>query len=203
MTVGVRLALGFALVIAMLVASMAMSINRLQSLGSSVEEFAQSRVPKLALSGKVVETLLQSARQMRNVLILDAEAQIKRDIADVERNDGVVKDMLDQVEKLVASDTERSLFQSISAARTAYDPWRKFLDLAKGTIRPPARDARRAGDAQDKAHGAASTFIEYQVPRARPVAQAREPAPRANHPVGAPLIAAAIGVAAADHPLHH
>jgi hypothetical protein len=45
MTVGVRLALGFALVIAMLVASMAMSINRLQSLGSSVEEFAQSRVP--------------------------------------------------------------------------------------------------------------------------------------------------------------
>jgi methyl-accepting chemotaxis protein len=165
MTVGVRLALGFALVIAMLVASMAMSIDRLQSLGSKVEEFAQSRVPKLAVSGKVVETLLQSARQMRNVLILDAEQQIRSDIADVERNEGVVKEMLAQVEKLIAGDTERSLFQGILSARTAYEPLEKeFLVLAKKGDYSTAKDKLLGGlkDAQDKYIGAVSSFIEYQ-----------------------------------------
>jgi methyl-accepting chemotaxis protein len=202
MTVGMRLALGFALVIAMLVASMAISINRLQSLGSSVEEFAQSRVPKLAVSGKVVETLLQSARQMRNVLILDAEAQVRSNIADVERNEGVVKEMLGQIEKLVAGDTERSLFQDILAARAAYDPLeKKFLVLAKKGDYSSAKDELLGGlkGAQDKYIGAVSSFIGYQGAQADSEAQqAQESLHQARIVLSAlTLIAAVIAALAA------
>src|SRR6185503_18255809 len=68
MTVRARLVLGFSLVIALLVASMAMGIAQLHVLGSGIDGLAQERLPKLSLSGKVVETLLQGARHMRNAL---------------------------------------------------------------------------------------------------------------------------------------
>ena len=127
LTIGARLSLGFALIISLLVVSMAISIYRLQAM----DEFTQTRVPKLAAGGKIVETLLQSARQMRNVLILDHEEQIKSELADVHRNTELAKEMLDQVEKLLNDDTERNIFQDMTAARKAYEPLeQKYLDFA-------------------------------------------------------------------------
>ena len=166
MTVGVRLGLGFALVILLLAASMTISINRLQSLGASVEDFAQGRVPKLVQSGKVVETLLQNARLMRNVLILDEEEKIKSAIADVSRNELTVKEAIDPLEKLISGETERNLFQDVVAARAEYDPLEdKFLALAKKGDYSGAKD-EMLGElraAQEKYIGAVSAFIEYQA----------------------------------------
>jgi hypothetical protein len=108
--------------------------------------------------------MLQSARQMRNVLILDAEQQIQSDIADVERNDGVVKEMLDQVEKLVAGDTERSLFQGILGARHVRSAGEEVSRPREEGDYSTAKDEMLGAlkGAQDKYVGAVSAFIEYQ-----------------------------------------
>ena len=166
MTVAGRLALGFGLVIALLLASMAMSVTRLHSLGGNVAEFAGSRVPKLALGGKVVETLLQSSRQMRNVLILDHEEEIRSEIADVARNTEQARELLAQIEKLVSGEAEQNFLKEITGARTAYEPLEeKFLGLARKGDYATAKDEMLGGlrKAQDAYIGSVNGFIEYQT----------------------------------------
>ncbi|QJR14016.1 methyl-accepting chemotaxis protein [Usitatibacter palustris] len=165
MTVMARLALGFGLVIALFMASMAVSIHQMYRLGSSIEDFAQSRVPKLSLSGKVVEHLLQTARQMRNVLILDAETEIVSEIADVARNTEQVHELLAQIGKLVSADTERNLMKEIDAARVKYEPLeQKFVAAAKKADYATAKDQMlsEVRPAQDAYINAVNSFIEYQ-----------------------------------------
>jgi methyl-accepting chemotaxis protein len=165
MSVATRLGLGFALVIGLLIACVATSIQQLHGLGARVEDFAQVRVPKLSLGGKVVESLLQSARQMRNVLVLDAEAEISSEIADVARNTDQVHEHLAQIKGLASGDTERNLLGAIEEARAKYDPLeQKFLAMAKKGDYSAAKDEmlgelRRA---QDRYIGAVNAFIEYQ-----------------------------------------
>jgi hypothetical protein len=166
MTVGVRLGLGFALVILLLAASMTISINRLQSLGASVEDFAQGGFRSWSRAARSSRRCCKNARLMRNVLILDEEEKIKSAIADVSRNELTVKEALDPLEKLISGETERNLFQDVVAARAEYDPLEeKFLALAKKGDYSGAKD-EMLGElraAQEKYIGAVSAFIEYQA----------------------------------------
>jgi methyl-accepting chemotaxis protein len=195
MTVRVRLALGFSLVIALLVVSMATGVRQLQVLGSSIDEFAQSRVPKLSLSGKIVETLLQSARQMRNVLLLDSESEVASELADVTRHSGEVHDLLAQVGKLVKEGTERGLFREIEAARTAYDPLEaQFVATAKKGDYPTAKDQMTGTlrKVQDRYISAVTSLIEYQMASGDAEARAaQESQARARNLL---LVLAALGV---------
>jgi methyl-accepting chemotaxis protein len=166
MKVGLRLGLGFALMIALLAASMAVSLNRLGVLGSSVDEFAQGRVPKLAMSGKVVEMLLQDARRISNVLVLTSEEGIKSEVAELGRNVVAARETLDRIGKLVRRDSERNLFQEIVASRVAYEPLQeKFLALMKESADRVAKD-QMLGElrrTQDEYIGAVNAFIDYQT----------------------------------------
>jgi methyl-accepting chemotaxis protein len=169
MTMKSRLALGFSLVIALLVISMSMSIRQLHVLGQSVEDFAQTRVPKLALGGKVVETLLQSARLMRNALILDHESEIATEIADVSRNTEVIHDSLAQIRKLVRDETEANLMKAVDSARAEYEPHEaRFIEIAKKGDYSSAKDEMLG--ALRKAQGSyiqsVNAFIEYQTTNA-------------------------------------
>jgi len=103
-----RLGLGFGLVIALLAALMLTSLSRMSALGANVEDLASSRVPKLVLSARMVETLLQSARQMRNVLILDHESQIRTEVGDLIRNTDRVKELAGRVAALLTDEAEKA-----------------------------------------------------------------------------------------------
>ncbi|MDH5266029.1 MAG: MCP four helix bundle domain-containing protein, partial [Betaproteobacteria bacterium] len=198
MTIGVRLALGFALIISLLVVSMAISIYRLQAM----DDFTESRVPKLATGGKIVEVLLQSSRQMRNVLILDHQDQIKSELAGVQKNRELVRELLARIEALVNDDAERKIFQDIAKARSAYEPLEQtFIDLAAKGDYVTAKDEMLGllRIVQVKYIGAVDAFIEYQ--NASSASEARQA--QASHRnarialLALTLIAVAVGVLAA------
>src|SRR5262245_49622654 len=94
-----RLTAGFGLVIALLAVVVGVALSRIEALGGSVQNLASVRVPKLIAAGKSIETLLQTARQMRNVLILDDESQVKSEIGDIRRNGQVLHEHLAELEK--------------------------------------------------------------------------------------------------------
>src|SRR5262245_21882205 len=120
MKTSVRLGLGFGVIILLLVALMVTSLTQLRALGGNVDEFASSRVPKLIAGGRRIETLLQSSRQMRNVLVLDHEEQIKTQIGDLIRNVTQIKEGIDQIEKLVTTNaSENALCRAIVASHAA------------------------------------------------------------------------------------
>ncbi len=166
MTVRTRLALGFTLVIALLVAAMATGLGQLHVLGSSIDGLAQNRLPKLSLSGKVVETLLGGARHMRNVLLLDSEAEVAKEITAVSDLSRRTHELLAQAGKLVSDGAERKLLADIEAARAAYDPLEdKFVATAQKGDYSSAKD-QLTGElrgAQDRYIRAVNALIDYQM----------------------------------------
>ena len=174
MKTGTRLALGFGLTIALLIVVTATSLVRLNELGRTVDDLASSRVPKLVASGKAVEILLQSALQMRNVLLLDDEALVKREIADIRKNGALAKEMLDQIEKLLTDDMERSFFLAVADAREKYAPHEEeFLKVAQSGFYSSAKEIMldRVRARQAAYIDAISTLVQYQAGQSNMEAQ--------------------------------
>jgi methyl-accepting chemotaxis protein len=165
MSTRTRLALGFGLVIALLMALAVMSLMRINQLGQTVEELSSSRVPKLVSGGKVIEAVLQSARQMRDILVLDDAAQIKREIAGIRRNSQIAKVFLDQIEKTVTDDAEKDMFRAILEARAQYLPHEEeFLKLAEGGDYAGAKNVlQRVRGAQAQHIEVISTLMEHEA----------------------------------------
>ena len=198
MTIGSRLSLGFALIISLLVVSMGISIYRLQAM----DDFTESRVPKLATGGKIVEVLLQSARQMRNVLILDHQDQVKTELSGVQKNRELARDLLARIETLVNDDTERTLFQDIAKARGTYEPLEQtFIDLAAKGDYATAKDEMLGllRVVQVKYIGAVNAFIEYQNASSASEARQAQASQKQTRMVllALTLIAVAVGALAA------
>ncbi|HTD91486.1 MAG TPA: methyl-accepting chemotaxis protein [Burkholderiales bacterium] len=199
MKTSVRLGLGFGLIILLLVVVMATSLNRLSVLGNNIEAFAVSRVPKLILSGRVVENILQSARQMRNVLILDHEGEIKSEIADVTRNELQIKESIEQIEKLLSDVTEKNIFKDMIAARTAYLPVEaEFVALATKGDFGTAKDVmlERVRPAQLKLVGVVNAFIEYESVNSESDAKAAQASQSQAQKILIVLMLIAVAVAA-------
>ena len=84
--------------------------------------FARVRVPKLALSGKVVETLLQGARQMNSLVLPKDEEAIKAELATAGRNAVSAKCRAHRQAREARGARD---VQEIVTARTSYEPLRR------------------------------------------------------------------------------
>lgn len=166
MKISSRLSMGFGLIIFLLAVVSATSLIRLSEFNRSVEDFASARVPKLIAAGKWVETLLQTSRQMQDVLILDEEKQIKEGLATAQRSKLLIQGLQDKPEKMLTPGKEKELFQVIVDARAKYSPHEdEFLKAAEHGDYSSAKDilTGRARPAQLKYIEAINHFSEYQA----------------------------------------
>ncbi|APV52179.1 hypothetical protein BWI17_22400 [Betaproteobacteria bacterium GR16-43] len=147
---------GFGLLIALLLLIVTVSLLRLESLGDSVTRLASQRVPKMIAVGQAAQALMQSSRQMRNVLILDSEAQIRTELGEILANGQRASDALAEVEKNLQDDVERALFKDVAIQRAIYLPLEeKFVKTAQRGDYSSAKDIML-----DKLEGAQVRYIE-------------------------------------------
>ena len=197
-----RLALGFGVMIALLVAVATTNLLRLNELGHSVDNLAGARVPKLVLSGRAAQTLLESARQMRNVLIVGDDGEIKSELAEIPRNSQAIREALDGVQRKIRDDVEGRLFQDVVDARAKYLPEEaRFLAAAGKGDYAAARKVlvEQVRPTQADYMWAISLLIEHQVNESTQEAanwQAMHKVARSTT-IGLALLAILIGVAAA------
>jgi methyl-accepting chemotaxis protein len=190
----IRLATGFGIVIALLAVVAGTSLWRLRAFNHTVDEFASARVPKLIAAAGGVEALLLTARQMRDVLILDAEKEIKEALVAVRKSVGDGKALVDKLSTLAATAEERKLLQAIVDARAAYVPHEEeFLKIAERNDLATAKDVmlERVRPAQHKYLAAISAFSDSQVQQS--ARDAREAA--SAYTTAATLIGALAGLA--------
>jgi methyl-accepting chemotaxis protein len=196
-----RLVAGFGLMIALMIALTVVGITSVTRLGDSVDDLASVRVPKLISAGKSIETLLQTSRQMRNVLILDDEAQIRTEIADIRSNREMLQEQLEELGKLIDGDTETHLYKAVVSARTAYNPHEeKFLQIAGKGDYSTAKDIMLADvrEAQQKYIDTISMLIEFGAARSRAEARASQAERETSRSVmaGCSLVAILLGIMA-------
>ena len=156
MSVSSRLTMAFGMMICMLIVGSVMGLSGLDGMQSKIDTFTNNRTPSLMLAGRWEGAVLQNARHMRNVLILSEPEQIKSELAAIRADQQARAAIVQDVSKLISSDSARASLQNIIKAAEGYSgPENEFLRLAAAGNFDEARK-----DLLDKVGPAESAYIE-------------------------------------------
>ena len=132
---GVRLGLGFALVLAMLVAIVLISVQRMTSLSQDLDMVINDRFPKTAQANEIIIAVNVIPRLLRNAYIYTG-ADAQKALDDIPAQRKIIEDNLEKLDKSVTLPKGKELLKAIRDARTAYIADQdKFIELLKADKR--------------------------------------------------------------------
>jgi methyl-accepting chemotaxis protein len=118
--IGHRLASAFGVVILLLITITGLSILRLTTLHQSADLIINDRYPKIAMANYVLNDINRIAIAMRNSIILDDAEKIKSELDMISGARQNIDKNLDLLNKFLATERGRAIFQEIGDARTKY-----------------------------------------------------------------------------------
>lgn len=163
-----RLAAGFSLMLALLVAVAALSLQRLSQFNAGVEQIVQVEVIKMVTGAQAGENILRAANHTGNVFVLEDPAHVRQELAALRSSRDLVNDILESIGRNIGDAREQELFGAVQSARAAYLPHEdEFLAAAENGDFPAARRAmlERARPAQLKYVEAVRHLTVHQVTR--------------------------------------
>ena len=119
MKIGVRLAIGFASVLVLLVIVAGIGLTRVGALNKEIEHVTLDMFPKTVAANDVINAINVIARRLRNAYIFQgAESQKELDqIADQRK---IISDRLEKLDKSITSDAGKAALKKVTEARTHY-----------------------------------------------------------------------------------
>ncbi len=131
MKIGVRLAVGFAVTLVLLIAIAVVSYTRLATLNHEVEILVNDQFPKTVEAGKLADALAITARQLRNAYIYSGAEQ-QKSLDALPEQSKIITSTLEQLDKTITSDKGKELLSKVKSARVGYvDAQAKTVDLIK------------------------------------------------------------------------
>jgi len=165
MKIGVRLAIGFAVTLLLLMTIAVISYTRLGSLNTEIENIVNDKYPKAIQAIDIVRAMNQVALINRNLLLVSDPAETQKQIARQGEQRKIITDNLDKLEASVTSEDGKKLLSAMKASRTGFVT---VLDKFLGLVQRGERDAAIAllyGDmrpATDAYVGDIRKMIDFQ-----------------------------------------
>jgi methyl-accepting chemotaxis protein len=129
--IGTRLAIGFGLMVALMVAIALMAITRMAALNEGTDRIVNDRYPKTVQANDIIDSINVIARAMRNTLLLSDPADVKKELARIEEARSTIKDRLATLEAGIKSDEGKAMLAKVKEARGKYVEMQDaFLKLA-------------------------------------------------------------------------
>ncbi|XQR87993.1 HAMP domain-containing protein [Stutzerimonas urumqiensis] len=162
--IGMKMALGFGLIIVLLVIIVVVGLRSLSSLNHDIVTIIENRYPKTVAANQVKNNLNESARALRNLLLFDGQnfvAERER----VTRQHGQISESLDILDKSLSTEQGRRLFADITRAREQYiaaqDKYLGYVDqgLRDSAVTLLSGDLRTA---QQAYFSAMDAMLEFQ-----------------------------------------
>jgi methyl-accepting chemotaxis protein WspA len=119
--IGMRLGLAFTVVLIMVLGIIAVAVSRLESMDSLLMRFANERVPQVVISHKWAISVLESARHMRNVFILDHD-KIPEEISLLDEQKKLRAEQMNEILKIVDTAQGKELWKNAVDVRAGYIP---------------------------------------------------------------------------------
>ena len=139
MKIGLRLTLGFAMVLALMAALAAVGINGMSNVQERLDEIVNDNMVKIKLNSEMSEAVHIAVRITRTMILLDDPAAIMTEKKKLDAARQRYNEAWDALEKLPASETGKAARAKIKAAATeARSGTDKVLDLAIANKDPEA-----------------------------------------------------------------
>ena len=128
---GLKLAIGFGMVVMLLIVVAVVGIMRVTELDSSIERMVNDLYPKTVTSNAIIDHVNADARSMRNILLLDNQQEMNEQKARIDANQPKYAEWYGELEKTIQSDEGKAAFKVVTEARAEYVKARnKALELA-------------------------------------------------------------------------
>jgi methyl-accepting chemotaxis protein len=129
--IGVRLGLGFFLVLAVLCVTLGNSVYSLRELNARVQSIATNRLPKAVAANKIVDEVNVIAVAMRDIAISANEDYVQRELQKINTAREVIKNQLAYLDETIALPKGKELLAAVKDARAQYlDGQTAFLKLS-------------------------------------------------------------------------
>src|SRR5947207_12049740 len=101
MKIGSRLGMAFGAVILLLVIVVGMAVASIASLRGAVDELGLRSIPKVEILNKWVVAVLQSARHMRNALLIPEKDKIAEELAAIRAEQAERTEYMNKLEPMI------------------------------------------------------------------------------------------------------
>lgn len=130
MKIGIRLGLGFGLILGLLAAVVVIAVDRLAVMKDAVDELADDRYPKTVQGNDIIDAVNQIAHAMGNSLIHTDPATLAADRAALLKARQLITERFEALDKTISLPHGRALLEAIKTARSNYvDVQNRFLGL--------------------------------------------------------------------------
>jgi methyl-accepting chemotaxis protein len=128
--IGQRLALGFGIVIILLMLLAALAYSRIGGLSGEITNTVNDRYPKTVIANQIKSQLNDVSRNMLNALIMTDAEQIKKEIDNINAENQNNSEALAQLEKIITDPKGKEYLKEITTIRDKFMPLQgKFIAL--------------------------------------------------------------------------
>lgn len=131
MKIGVRLAIGFAATLTLLIIVASIGVMRIAALNTEVDDLVKDKFPKTVIANDINEAINVIARRLRNAYIFkDAESQKELEAIPEQRR--IISDRIEKLEKTITSEVGKATLKKVNEARANYVMQQdKFIEFIK------------------------------------------------------------------------
>jgi methyl-accepting chemotaxis protein len=163
--IATRLLLAFAAVIVIYGGAVALSIVRLGDFKATVHSITAGDLPKQKTANEWIIRLLQTARHISNMLILEDPDKVKEELAAVQQDTAMGKQYMDELTASATLPEERAALKEVVDARNVYMTLEgAYLNLVGAGLIPSAKRVLlvEAGPAQAEYIDKLAKFVDIE-----------------------------------------
>ncbi|GFO70183.1 hypothetical protein GMLC_37620 [Geomonas limicola] len=130
--IGVRLGVGFGLLLTLLCVMSVFSIIRVNSLDHEINQMATDKFPKAVLVNDAVDATNITARATRNILLDTSPASVGKEVERIVEQRKIAGERMDKLSKMITSEAGKKLLEESKTLRASYrDSTDRYLVLVK------------------------------------------------------------------------
>jgi len=122
LSIGQRLALGFGVVIVLLLLLAGLSYVRISSLNQEVGKMVDARYPKTVVANSIKADVSEATRSMLNVLIMTDPSQIAKEMSNIEARNASATKALAELNKTTTDAKGQEILKAIGTVRDRFIP---------------------------------------------------------------------------------
>lgn len=121
MNIGMRLMLGFAVVVLLMVFMGGIAVTRLHKVNGEVSRITDQRWPEAVASNQIASQINVVARALRNAILLDDAASKQKELKRIDEANGTIEKLLGELEKKIQDDEGKTLLAAMASASRKYN----------------------------------------------------------------------------------
>jgi methyl-accepting chemotaxis protein len=127
MSIGKRLALGFGLILVLVIALSIQIRSTLIGLQGDVGMVVGETMPKLRYANEIINIVDENAGSIRNLILADDDKQIVKEVAAIASQRERIVAKYDSLQKAISSEEEKNAYEEILEARKAFVPFQEGM----------------------------------------------------------------------------